>query len=73
MPPSDSDSDSYDGGDFGTFFDEPEGFRPPPAPPSFSEHRMRAGHVLRVRTVGSHPLYVRYPPYVPNTSYLPNQ
>ena len=54
-----SDDDSYEGGDFGDFFQEPKDFLPPPKPPAFSEHHMRSGQVLKVRTVGNHPLYVR--------------
>lgn len=51
-------SDDEDVGEFGSFFNEPEGFRPPPKPETFSEHTLRSGQVLRVRLVGSHPLYV---------------
>ncbi|KZZ87758.1 hypothetical protein AAP_05462 [Ascosphaera apis ARSEF 7405] len=50
-------SDDEDVGEFGSFFNEPEGFRPPPKPETFSEHTLRSGQVLRVRLVGSHPLY----------------
>ncbi|KMQ48974.1 nicotinamide N-methyltransferase [Trichophyton rubrum] len=42
---------------FGDFFNEPEGFFPPPKPPTFSEHRMLSGDTLSIRLVGSHPLY----------------
>ncbi|EFQ97662.1 Nnt1p [Nannizzia gypsea CBS 118893] len=42
---------------FGDFFKEPEGFFPPPKPPTFSEHRMLCGNTLNIRLVGSHPLY----------------
>ncbi|KAL1960627.1 hypothetical protein VTO42DRAFT_7206 [Malbranchea cinnamomea] len=58
MTSSDDDRghDDLEGG-FGAFFDEPEDFRPPAKPPTFSEHRMRSGLSLKIRTVGSHPLY----------------
>ncbi|EGE01413.1 nicotinamide N-methyltransferase Nnt1 [Trichophyton equinum CBS 127.97] len=42
---------------FGDIFKEPEGFFPPPKPPTFSEHRMLSGDTLNIRLVGSHPLY----------------
>ncbi|KAI1918607.1 Protein N-terminal and lysine N-methyltransferase efm7 [Ophidiomyces ophidiicola] len=38
-------------------FQEPEGFLPPPKPPTFAEHRMLSGETLRLRLVGDHPLY----------------
>lgn len=44
---------------FGDFFQEPEGFRPPEKPATFAEHQMRSGQTLKLRLVGSHPLYVR--------------
>ncbi|KAM5467616.1 Protein N-terminal and lysine N-methyltransferase efm7 [Microsporum ferrugineum] len=43
--------------DFGDVFKEPEGFLPPPKPPTFSEHRLLSGDILNIRLVGSHPLY----------------
>lgn len=50
--------DDYDTGDL---FKDPEGFYPPDKPPTFAEHRMLSGQTVRVRLVGSHPLYVRPP------------
>lgn len=44
----------------GDLFSDPEGFYPPPPEPHFSEHDMLSGQKVRVRLVGSHPLYVRY-------------
>ena len=40
-------------------FQDPEGFYPPEKQPTFAEHRMLSGQTVRVRLVGSHPLYVR--------------
>lgn len=52
----------------GDMFADPEGYYPPEKEPTFAEHRMRSGHTVRVRLVGSHPLYVRHPilPYNPS-------
>ncbi|KAL4954316.1 hypothetical protein BDW69DRAFT_163321 [Aspergillus filifer] len=47
-------ADDYDTGDM---FQDPEGFYPPEKEPTFAEHRMLSGDVVRVRLVGSHPLY----------------
>ncbi|EER24669.1 nicotinamide n-methyltransferase [Coccidioides posadasii str. Silveira] len=41
----------------GAVFQEPEGFLPPPKPPTFAEHRMLSGETLSIRLVGDHPLY----------------
>ncbi|EEQ27248.1 Nnt1p [Microsporum canis CBS 113480] len=35
--------------DFGDVFKEPEGFLPPPKPPTFSEHRLLSGDILNIR------------------------
>jgi nicotinamide N-methyltransferase len=48
-------ADDFDTGDL---FQEPEGFYPPEKEPTFAEHTMLSGQVVRVRLVGSHPLYV---------------
>lgn len=42
----------------GDMFQDPEGFYPDAPPPSFAEHKMLSGKTVRVRLVGSHPLYV---------------
>jgi nicotinamide N-methyltransferase len=44
---------------FGDTFKDPEGFYPPEKEPTFAEHQMLTGQTVRVRLVGSHPLYVR--------------
>ncbi|OQD89753.1 hypothetical protein PENANT_c002G05265 [Penicillium antarcticum] len=41
----------------GNLFDDPEGYYPEDAPPTFAEHHMLSGQTVRVRLVGSHPLY----------------
>ncbi|KAJ5593986.1 uncharacterized protein N7459_000194 [Penicillium hispanicum] len=46
--------DDYETGDL---FQEPDGFYPEEAPPTFAEHQMLCGKSVRVRLVGSHPLY----------------
>jgi nicotinamide N-methyltransferase len=43
----------------GDLFKDPEGFYPGEEQPNFAEHRMLSGQTVRVRLVGSHPLYVR--------------
>lgn len=43
----------------GDMFQEPEGFYPDEPEPTFAEHQMLSGKTVRVRLVGSHPLYVR--------------
>ncbi|EED19676.1 nicotinamide N-methyltransferase Nnt1, putative [Talaromyces stipitatus ATCC 10500] len=40
-----------------TLFQDPEGFYPEDKQPTFSEHQMLSGQIIRVRLVGSHPLY----------------
>lgn len=52
-------ADSLDTGDL---FQEPDGFYEPEKEPTYAEHRMLSGQTVRVRLVGSHPLYVRPPP-----------
>jgi len=42
----------------GNMFQDPKGFYPDEPPPSFAEHKMLSGKTVRVRLVGSHPLYV---------------
>ncbi|KAF4285256.1 hypothetical protein CNMCM8686_005120 [Aspergillus fumigatus] len=42
---------------FGDTFKDPEGFYPPEKEPTFAEHQMLSGQTVRVRLVGSHPLY----------------
>lgn len=44
--------------DTGDMFQDPEGFYPEEPPPTFAEHQMLSGQTVRVRLVGSHPLYV---------------
>ncbi|KAL4809932.1 hypothetical protein BDV18DRAFT_129901 [Aspergillus unguis] len=47
-------ADDFDTGDM---FADPEGFYPPDKEPTSAEHTMLSGQVVRVRLVGSHPLY----------------
>ncbi|KAL2818876.1 hypothetical protein BJX63DRAFT_45199 [Aspergillus granulosus] len=47
-------ADDFDTGDM---FKDPEGFYPPEKEPTFAEHQMLSGQTVRVRLVGSHPLY----------------
>ncbi|KAJ0423718.1 hypothetical protein BJY00DRAFT_43426 [Aspergillus carlsbadensis] len=47
-------ADDFDTGDM---FQDPDGFYPPEKEPTFAEHRMLSGQTVRVRLVGSHPLY----------------
>jgi nicotinamide N-methyltransferase len=42
----------------GDMFQDPEGFYPDEPEPTFAEHTMLSGKTVRVRLVGSHPLYV---------------
>lgn len=53
-----SDTEDNDGLSLGSVFQEPEGFLPPPKPPTFAEHRMLSGQTIKLRLVGDHPLYV---------------
>lgn len=48
-------ADDFDTGDL---FQDPEGFYPEEKQPTFAEHQMLSGQTVRVRLVGSHPLYV---------------
>ncbi|CAI7678832.1 unnamed protein product [Penicillium manginii] len=41
----------------GDMFQDPEGFYPDEPEPTFAEHTMLSGKTVRVRLVGSHPLY----------------
>ncbi|KAL2867301.1 putative nicotinamide N-methyltransferase Nnt1 [Aspergillus lucknowensis] len=47
-------ADDFDAGDM---FKDPDGFYPPEKEPTFAEHQMLSGDIVRVRLVGSHPLY----------------
>ncbi|RAH66837.1 putative nicotinamide N-methyltransferase Nnt1 [Aspergillus aculeatinus CBS 121060] len=49
-----ADEDNFDTGDM---FQDPEGFYEPEPEPTFAEHHMLSGQTVRVRLVGSHPLY----------------
>lgn len=42
----------------GDLFEDPEGFYEKDPEPTFAEHQMLNGQTVRVRLVGSHPLYV---------------
>lgn len=44
----------------GDMFHDPDGFYPEEKPPTFADHQMLSGQTVRVRLVGSHPLYVRH-------------
>ncbi|KAH8432095.1 putative nicotinamide N-methyltransferase Nnt1 [Aspergillus melleus] len=50
-------ADADDNYDAGGMFDDPEGFYEPEKEPTFAEHPMLSGQTVRVRLVGSHPLY----------------
>lgn len=50
-------ADDFESGDL---FQDPEGYYPEDAPPTFAEHGMLSGQTVRVRLVGDHPLYVRH-------------
>ena len=56
-----SEAGDYETGDYetGDIFNDPDGFYPPEKEPTFAEHPMLSGQTVRVRLVGSHPLYVR--------------
>ncbi|EPS27115.1 hypothetical protein PDE_02056 [Penicillium oxalicum 114-2] len=43
--------------EMGDLFKDPEGFYEEEKPPTFAEHQMLCGKTVRVRLVGSHPLY----------------
>ncbi|PWY74832.1 nicotinamide N-methyltransferase Nnt1 [Aspergillus eucalypticola CBS 122712] len=43
--------------DTAAMFEDPEGFYEPEPEPTFAEHHMLSGQKVRVRLVGSHPLY----------------
>lgn len=53
-------TDNHDNDELGAgdLFADPEGFYPEEEQPTFSEHQMLSGQTIRVRLVGSHPLYV---------------
>lgn len=48
-------ADDFETGDL---FQDPDGFYPEEKHPTFAEHNMLSGQVVRVRLVGDHPLYV---------------
>lgn len=48
-------ADNFDSGDL---FQDPDGYYPEDAAPTFAEHCMLSGQKVRVRLVGDHPLYV---------------
>jgi nicotinamide N-methyltransferase len=56
----------------GDMFQDPEGFYPEEKPATFSEHQMLCGKTVRVRLVGSHPLYVRPRPGRANRMICPS-
>lgn len=39
-------------------FREPEGYYEPPKPPTYAEHTLSSGEVLKLRLVGHNPLWV---------------
>ena len=39
-------------------FEEPDGYLPPEKPPTFTEHTLLSGEVIRLRLVGHNPLWV---------------
>ncbi|CAG8940176.1 unnamed protein product [Penicillium salamii] len=47
-------ADNFDSGDL---FQDPDGYYPEDAAPTFAEHCMLSGQKVRVRLVGDHPLY----------------
>ncbi|ODH51230.1 hypothetical protein GX48_02659 [Paracoccidioides brasiliensis] len=51
---TDADADA----EFGDIFQEPEGFLPPLKEATFEEYTMRSGQTIKLRLVGSHPLWV---------------
>ncbi|PGH34541.1 hypothetical protein GX50_02624 [[Emmonsia] crescens] len=53
----DSQSDNEADTDFGSLFQDPEGFLPPAKEATFEEYTMRSGQTLKLRLVGSHPLW----------------
>lgn len=59
-------ADDFDTGDL---FQDPEGFYPEEKQPTFAEHQMLSGQTVRVRLVGSHPLYVCSPYESPIVSF----
>lgn len=60
MSPSPEKGNQDDDLEVGDLFNDPDGFYPPEKEPTFAEHCMLDGQVVRVRLVGSHPLYVRH-------------
>ena len=50
--------------DLETLFTDPEGYYPE-IQPTFATHCMLSGQTVRVRLVGSHPLYVSLSPPIP--------
>ena len=39
-------------------FEEPDGYLPPEKPPTFIEHTLLSGEVIKLRLVGHNPLWV---------------
>ncbi|KAK2784657.1 nicotinamide n-methyltransferase [Onygenales sp. PD_10] len=50
-------SDNEADAEFGNIFQEPDDFLPPPKPATFEEYTMRSGKTLKLRLVGSHPMW----------------
>ncbi|KGM91904.1 uncharacterized protein PADG_12046 [Paracoccidioides brasiliensis Pb18] len=55
--PGHADADADADAEFGDIFQEPEGFLPPPKEATFEEYTMRSGQTIKLRLVGSHPLW----------------
>ncbi|EGE78777.1 nicotinamide N-methyltransferase Nnt1 [Blastomyces dermatitidis ATCC 18188] len=53
----DSNSENESDIEFGDIFQDPEGFLPPPKEATFEEYTMRSGQTIKLRLVGSHPLW----------------
>ncbi|KOS16584.1 nicotinamide n-methyltransferase nnt1 [Malassezia pachydermatis] len=49
-----------DEGESWALFEEPKDFRPPTPPPTETQHVMKNGSVIRLRLVGTHPLWGHY-------------
>lgn len=54
-------SDNEEDGLMNDFFEEPKGYFQPEAPPHFVQHLLPSGQILRLRLVGSNPLWVVRP------------
>ena len=53
-------SDSSSAEDIGdiNIFKEPDGYLPPEKPPTFTEHILLSGELIKLRLVGHNPLWV---------------